>query len=630
MNQKAITTMARKDPAAGGELHRRLQLSLLLRVIMVTFLLGATAVIQARQTPSLIATSLLAIYILSGVTYFVTLVSALALRYLRRLTALSYAQIGWDIIFVTTLIYVTGGNESIFSFLYLLAVIVGGTLQYRLGSFLAAFSGTLCYGLLLAAMEAGWLRPLVGRLEPVGWIEILYLVSINLAAMFGMAVLSTYLTEKLRVTGNELQETMRHRDTLEALNDNIVRSLSSGLLTLGLDGRITSFNLAAESITGVPVRSAIGEHCAIIFPELVGILSLDPALRAAKASRHEIVWISPHGKAHNLEFRISPLRAAGEELVGTMVIMNDITEIRQMEERLRKADRLAAVGQLAAGIAHEIRNPLASISGSIQVLDNDLDLDPVSHRLMRIVIRETDRLNSLITHFLLYARPEPRTIQEVRLDRLIPEMIEVYKNRTDMPSAIRWKIAVDPDLMITSDPKLIEQVLWNLLHNAVQAMPEGGDLIIRAFQDGRGADPAGRAQSAEGGENEDRGRDGGGPGAGDMEPGTRPRGEDGPPVGDDIDQPPMVVIEVEDTGCGIPAEFKDKVFDPFFTTRDGGTGLGLSTVYRIIEAMQGSISVEDGEQMGTRFVVRIPVRFTGDPGAPYRASADQAAGNRGK
>jgi len=115
-----------------------------------------------------------------------------------------------------------------------------------------------------------------------------------------------------------------------------------------------------------------------------------------------------------------------------------------------------------------------------------------------------------------------------------------------------------------------------------------------------------------------------------MEPGTRPRGEDGPPVGDDIDQPPMVVIEVEDTGCGIPAEFKDKVFDPFFTTRDGGTGLGLSTVYRIIEAMQGSISVEDGEQMGTRFVVRIPVRFTGDPGAPYRASADQAAGNRGK
>ncbi len=614
--------MARADSAAGGELHRRLQLSLLLRVIMVTFLLGATAVIQARQTPSLITTSLIAIYILSGVTYFVTLVSALALRYSKRLVALSYLQIGWDIIFVTTLIYVTGGTDSIFSFLYLLAVIVGGTLQYRLGSFLAAFIGALCYGLLLASMEAGWLRPLVGSLERVGWSEILYLVSINLAAMFGMAVLSSYLTEKLRVTGNELHETQRHRDTLEALNDNIVRSLSSGLITIGLDGRITSFNMGAESITGMEARSAISENCHAIFPELAAFVPPDPAPSAARTSRQEITWTSPRGKAHNLEFRISPLRAAGEELVGTLVILNDITEIRQMEQRLRKADRLAAVGQLAAGIAHEIRNPLASISGSIQILDKDLDLDLVSRRLMRIVMRETDRLNSLITHFLLYARPEPRTIEEVKLDHLIPEMLEVYKNRLDMPAQIKWKLAVENDLIVVSDPRLIEQVLWNLVHNAIQSMPQGGELVVRAFRDGRG-DEAGRARPAgegEAGEDDRAGLDAGPADAG------APSAEEGPAGG----HPPMVVIEVEDTGCGIPAEFKDKVFDPFFTTRDGGTGLGLSTVYRIIEAMEGTISVEDGEAGGTRFVIKIPVRFVAETGAPYRAPSGRAAERGGQ
>jgi two-component system sensor histidine kinase PilS (NtrC family) len=562
--------MARGNSAAGSELHRRLQLSLLLRVIMVTFLLGATVVIQFTQTQRFITIPLVAIYILSAVTYFVTLLSVVALRFHKRLIALAYLQILWEIFFVTCLIYVTGAIESIFSFLYLLAVIVGGTLQYRLGSFLAAFFGTLAYGLLLASMEAGWVPPLIGPYEHVGWIEVFYVVSINLAAMFGMAVLSSYLTEKLRTTGNELQETMHDRDTLEALNDNIVRSLSSGLLTLDLEGRIMSFNQAAEKITGRDKATAVGKMAGEIFPQLGQIMALDPALRASLASRHEIKWDRSPAQTLNLEFRISPLRAAGDELLGTMVIFNDISEVRQMEERLRKADRLAAVGKLAAGIAHEIRNPLASISGSIQVLDHDLDLDQTSRRLMRIVVRETDRLNSLITDFLLYARPEPRSIEQVRLDHLIPEMIEIYHNRTDIPANIKWQVRVDNSVIVETDPKLLQQIFWNLLNNAIQAMPEGGDLAVRAYYDGAAGD--------------------GGNGMGNGAPRQN-----------------IVVIEVEDSGIGIPPENKERIFDPFFTTRDQGTGLGLSTVYRIVEAMNGVIAVEDGrEQRGTRFVIKIP------------------------
>ena len=155
---------------------------------------------------------------------------------------------------------------------------------------------------------------------------------------------------------------------------------------------------------------------------------------------------------------VSPLLGPDDSRLGTIVVFNDISEIREMEQRLRKSDQMAVVGQLAAGIAHEIRNPLASISGSIQVLAQDLDLDPTSQRLMKIITRETERLNPLITDFLLYARPTPRNISNVKIDRLVPDLIEVYRNRTDRPDHIEWSLEVEPGLEIETDSKLLEQI----------------------------------------------------------------------------------------------------------------------------------------------------------------------------
>lgn len=564
--------MAREGSAAGDELYRRLQLSLLLRIIMVTFLLGATVVIHFSRTSSFLTVPLIALYILSGFTYFITLVSVIALRWIKRLNPFAFSQIIWEVLFATALIYITTGKyESIFSFLYLVTIIIAGIIQYRRGAFLAATLSSSLYGLLLAGFEYGFIPDLLGEYESVG-IDILYGYFVNLAAMFGMAGLTSYLTEKLRVTGDELKETLKDRDALEALNDHIVHSLSSGIITLDLQGRITSFNEAAKDILDVSDQSKPKTDSEREFYQLFEPIRSQTTPDAI--SRHELIWESPHRGRRYLEMRVSPLKGANRELTGTLVIMDDVTELNEMEQKLRKADRLAAIGQLAAGMAHEIRNPLASISGAIQMLDHELELDQTSHRLMRIAIRETDRLNSLITDFLLFARPTPRCIEKFHLDRLIRDLVETYLHRPDIPSGIEWNLEIEEFLEMESDPKLLEQVYWNLINNAVQAMPQGGKLSIRAV-----AVDSQRLKDNHGSEKQG-------------------------------DNRAMARLEVEDSGVGIPAEFRDRIFDPFFTLRENGTGLGLSTVYRIVESLEGSIEVKDAEGGGTKFVIILPQQST--------------------
>jgi len=212
---------------------------------------------------------------------------------------------------------------------------------------------------------------------------------------------------------------------------------------------------------------------------------------------------------------------------------------------------------LAAGMAHEIRNPLAAISGSIEVLERELSLDPVNRHLMHIVLREADRLNSLITDFLLYARPTPRSRETINLPQLVRDLLEVFSNRTDIPAGIQLETNLEEGLTLETDPKLVQQILWNLINNAAEAMPQGGRLCLSC---------------------------------------TRLNGEaDG-----------FLQIQVSDSGRGIPEERLGRIFEPFFTTREQGTGLGLSAVWRIVESMGGQVSVQSRVEEGTTFTIKLP------------------------
>jgi two-component system sensor histidine kinase PilS (NtrC family) len=541
------------------EVRRRLKWAMALRIVIVTFLLGATIFIHLGRGTPFLAASLMALYLLSAVAYLVTLISALILRFLRkRIIGFAYTQIFWEVIFVTALIYITGGQDSIFSFLYLLTIIMAAILCYRRGAFLAASASSAVYAgllLLLYRQKIPLLLPPATAVSLPNVYDLIQAISLNLFFFFVVAVLSSYLTEQLRATGTELKAAQDGLDKLEALNDSIVLSLRSGLITLNPSGRITSFNQAAELITGFPMAEALGRQLAEILPGV----SLEQATPLDHPTAFKLPFTQRAGRRRILEVSLGSLVGPKGTDIGKLLLFADITPVVEMEERLRVADRLAAVGRLAAGMAHEIRNPLAAISGSIEVLERELDLDPVNRHLMQIVLRETDRLNNLITDFLLYARPIPRSRETIHLSQLIRDLLQVFAKRPDIPPGIQMETDLQEGLVLDSDPKLIRQILWNLINNAAEAMPQGGRLKLSCTQ------------------------------------------PDGPGAPDGF-----LEIRVQDTGCGIPAEHVDQIFEPFFTTREMGTGLGLSTVWRIVESMEGQVSVNSRVGEGSTFTVRLP------------------------
>jgi signal transduction histidine kinase len=276
--------------------------------------------------------------------------------------------------------------------------------------------------------------------------------------------------------------------------------------------------------------------------------------------RFEGQIIKKDGSSAILGMVASLLKDEKNNVRGIILIFQDITKMLQMEEQVRRQERLATVGSLAAGIAHEIRNPLASLSGSIQVLQGELDLKGDNKHLMDIVVRETDRLNTIITEFLEYARPKTNQDEQIVLSSLLAETCTLLKNSREFLPGISIKCNIDSGITVRGDAPRLRQVFWNLLINACQATPKGGEITISAL-----------------------------------------------PFSHIEDDSNWCEITVADTGQGIAQDHLGKIFDPFFTTKTGGTGLGLSIVYRIIEDHGGTITVETKDGKGTKFSIRIPM-----------------------
>jgi len=541
------------------------------RVVVVTLLLGATALVQIKVSQFFQYASPIYLYLLIGFTYALTLIYALLLRQVKRLKAFAYGQILGDVFFVTLLIYFTGGIESIFSWVYLLTIFSASTILYRRGGLLVASASSILYGTLLDLQFYQVILPLGSRLPLSAGYQgsyVFYLIAMNMVAFYLVAILSAYLSEQVRQKEEELKKRLIDYRQLERLYKHIVQNVNSGLVTADGVGRITSFNRMAEEITGYKLEEVYQEEIESLFP---GFLDWSRSIGWApgegwgklRFSRWETKFQKKDEAILVLGFSVSPLKDSNDQEIGSILIFQDLTKLREMEEELKRADRLAAIGSLAAGMAHEIRNPLASISGSIEILKEELGRSPRHQHLMDIIMREVSHLNSLVADFLLFARPTSSGRELIHLNEIVDDILKVFAHSPECNSKIRLVTKFHDELSILGDPQPIKQVFWNLFINAVQAMPDGGELRVELR----------RCPSSL-------------PSDGGLKQGE---------------------ISITDTGSGIGENEINKIFDPFYTTKENGTGLGLSIVHSIVESYGGKIAVRSQLGRGTTFLILLPI-----------------------
>ncbi len=552
-----------------SELSSRLQKLMFLRVLLVSFLLGASVFLQVKETKTYFGDIQAFHYLLIASIYFLTFVYIVLLKHQKNLSKLAYSQLVMDTVLITAIIYATGGIESIFTFLYILTIINASIMLYRKGGMIVASSSSILYGLLLDLHYFDVIEPFGSHLALYPAederVYLFYMIVVNVAAFYLVAFLSSFLSEQARKSRVELRAKQDDLIKLEALNERIIKSIMSGLITLDDQNRVILFNPAAEDIFAISSDQAIGRKMTDILPLLDEYLGdgKGPLEKADKRLRQfiDLPYLRSDGERIFLRFSISPLRQPDGDQKGQILFFQDMTEVKRIEKEMKKVEGLALIGELAAGIAHEIRNPMASISGSIQMLKESLNKDDVNSRLMDIMLREVNRLNHLVNDFLLFARPKPLNLQEFDLSQLTTESLELFRNSGNWTDKLRVETDFRQDIKLESDPEQIKQVLWNLFLNASEAMPNGG--VVRVSADMVESDDS-----------------------------SGPRQK-------------MVRITVKDSGQGFTKNAVTHLFTPFFTTKEGGSGLGLATVKRIVEGLQGKVHGENHPDGGAQITVLL-------------------------
>ena len=550
---------------AQRETLSRLHLLMFVRVGLVSLLLGVAIIIQVRETKTYFGEILNAHYSLIALIYFLTFCYVVTLKYIRNLARFAYIQLLIDTIFITAIIYTTGGIESIFSFLYQLNIIAGAILLYRRGGLIIASLSSILYGAFLDLSYYGFINHL-GYHYPYAAeyqvSDIFYMILVNVAAFYLVAILSSFLSEQIRRSRAELKARQKDLADLEILKDNIIQSISSGLIALDEHNRIIAFNKGAEEIFRVNSRDAVQRDVSEVIPFVV------PYLKAEHPNKvSQLAYRGEDNQRLDLLLNVSPLKGQGGDTKGELLIFQDTTRLMEMEREVKRVEGLAMLGELAAGVAHEIRNPLASISGSIQVLNDSLSKGQahINKRLMDIVLREVDRLNNLVSDFLQFARPQRSDIEEFDLNTLIKETLYLFQTSQKWPQKLEVETNfLKKPLKITSDPQQLKQVLWNVFMNACEAMPDGGTVRV-STEKGAGSHGSQGAKRA-------------------------------------------VSIKVEDTGPGIDPSVIEDMFKPFSTAKRDGSGLGLAIVKKIVENLGGEVSGYNLHGGGAAISIILPPR----------------------
>ncbi len=462
------------------------------------------------------------------------------------------AQFILDALLITWLIWRTGDVSSPYISLYIVLISVASFFLRALSTLLMAvvcsfFFIALSFLAVSSVIESYGPAPEIGKAVQI--------VSFHVVALLVVGLLASRLSERHSSVA-ELEETSKNLANLRALHERIVESIRSGLVTTDLDGNIFTFNAAAAEITGYRLEQLQGTSLYELFGDI-----REPIGRSLTAAgvdampRFETDLMTPDGYAVRIGYSVSQLFSETNDATGLIITFQDLTEIRSMEESVRRKDRLAAVGRVAAGLAHEIRNPLGAMRGAIQVLESSTPRESMQSSLMDIILKESDRLNSIITNFLGYARPAAADFKETNVGEAIKNTITLLRHSPDVRAdhILREDIA-DYPVTMSADAAQLKQIFWNLARNALQAMSVGGTLRV-----GLEAIPNNRIR-----------------------------------------------IVFEDTGCGMSPEQVEQLFEPFSNSTTGGTGLGLSIVYQIIKDHNGTINVRSIEGKGTTITVELP------------------------
>ncbi len=542
------------------------------RIVILTLLLTITILFQLSKKQLFFIPLTNNLYYFISIFYLVTIVYALFLRKVKELYRFAFSQIVIDHLFIIALIYFTGGKESFFPITYIFSIIASSTIFYKRGALLSASLSSLLYGLLLLLQLHHWINPL-GEPSIYDASQIFYSLIIYMATFYIVAFLSGAISEELKKKKGELIQKQVDYNQLEAFNQNIIQSLDSGLLTIDLNGSINFLNRTAEKILNRGGESLKDTSIYNLFPrinEVVEQVKKKVPESFSDYQRYETLLTNHDGKRIYLGFSISPLTDPERSLIGYTLIFQDITKFKEMEEQMKRMDKMAAVGGLAAGMAHEIRNPLASLSGSIQMLREELTLDNSQQHLMEITLRESERLNALITDFLLFAQPPQSHKILYPIGRILEETLDLFIHSPCFRDGIRvLRPNPQEETRVWIDPDQIRQVFWNLFINAAQSMSNGGEIQVQVGK-GNARRNTGFSLSSQG-----------------------------------IDKE-WVKISITDSGSGIAPEEKEKIFEPFFTTKENGTGLGLSIVHKIVENHKGLIKVDSAVGRGSTFSILLP------------------------
>ncbi len=559
-----VTLIRPKEQINGPEFRKRVEWLMLLRLMVTTLLLASTIFFQLRGAGDLFVEAAIPLYILIGTTFLLSLIYTFSLSLIPDLWGFSFFQVMVDVLYTTVLIHFTGGASSVFTLLYIFPIITSGILHLRAGALVTASASTLLFGLLINLQFYGVIPP-----SNWPWISpwskdtsyyLLWVLIVHFTFFYLVAFLSSTLAEQLQRTKTTLNLKEIDYEKLSELHTNIVRSIPSGIITTDETDKITFVNQSGATLLGTSPLELVDMPLGSIFPAIhAGI----PISSVRKESFFIVKDLK--GDKKHLEVMVSDLK--GRDLVptGRLVVFQDVTHLRKMEERAKASERLAAFVRIAARMAHEIRNPLAAIRGASELLSRNPSALDSDKRLLEIVIRESDRLNKLLGDFMLTVSAQRSGKTRVMFSKLIEEVIDLFSRENRIKNGVYLETLINKGVEVEGDPVKLKQVVWNLLSNAVEASPEEGAIRV---------------------------------------------------VLESLPDSGYATLKVQDSGAGIPPEMRDRIFEPFTTTKERGSGLGLSLVLSVVESHSGTVECDSMPGAGTVFTVRLPLAaaMTGDEG----------------